>query len=353
MTSASEWLALIATRGTDDDGMTAYAVDPAGGALTRLGRTPAAAPGYLATGPDGDLLVATERVEGGRVSSWRVDRTDGSLERLGGQPSGGEGPCYASVDASGRYAFTTNYYGGTLAMFPIDDEGRLGAASHVVRHEATGPHPERQAQAHPHCVVSGPENRLAYVTDLGGDRIAVYRIDFEVGRLEDDAVPDVDLPAGSGPRHLAFGPDGRYAYVVNELDSTITALERDAETGTLDPVATASTLPPDADSAGNKPADVHVHPSGRWVYASNRGHDSVAIFEADGGTLRPLEWAATLGEWPRDFALDPTGGCLLAENGDSHEVVPFTVGPDGGLEPTGQRIAQEKPSCAVFVERDR
>lgn len=193
-------------------------------------------------------------------------------------PTGGDGPCYCSVDATGRFVFVAHYSGGSVSVLPVDASGRIDEPTDVVEHAGSGTDPDRQEAPHPHSIAMGPDNRFAYVTDLGTDRVYVYALSFYTGTLRPADSPHAPVHAGAGPRHLDFGPDGEFVYVVGELDSTLTTLARDPETGGLSTVGTADTLP-DGFRGENKPADVHVHPSGQWVYASNRGHDSVAIFD--------------------------------------------------------------------------
>jgi len=188
---------------------------------------------------------------------------------------------------------------------------------------------------------------VAYVPDLGTDRLVAYGLDTAAGRLRPDAAPDVELHAGAGPRHLAFAPDGGYAYLINELDSTLTGLERDPATGAMSIVETVDTLPRDYDGE-NYTADVHVHPSGEVVYGSNRGHDSIAVFDAAEGGLTPRDHVPTGGEWPRNFALDPAGDHLFAENADTDDVHVFDVDDDGGLHATDRAVTVPSPVCMQF-----
>ncbi|WP_255681387.1 lactonase family protein [Natrinema sp. SYSU A 869] len=319
------------------------------GTLTERARTPAANPMFLAVRPDSETLYAVERVDGGRVSAYRIDAESGRLTRLNGRSSEGGGPCYVSVDATGRYAFVANYQGATVAAYPIADDGRLGEAADVVRHEGSGSDPERQAAAHPHAIAPGPENRFCYVPDLGTDRIAIYRPD-ESGALRPAEAGPVTASAGAGPRHIAFHPTDPYCYVVDELDSMVSAYERDPQTGGLAAIDRSSTLPA-AFNGDNEPADVHVHPSGRWVYVSNRGHDSVAVFAVDPttGRLEAVAHEPTRGATPRDIALAPDGEVLLASNQHGNAVVGFAIDETGRLEPIAE-LPVPKPVCAKFLE---
>lgn len=349
----ADHLALVCSTASDgDSGVYAYGYDADAGTLSETATTPVEHPMYLAVHPDRDRVYVANRTDGGTVSAFAVDRTDGSLDRRIDRSSEGVGPCHVSVDPAGRYAFVADYGGASAAMYPLDDAGDLGPACDVVRREGCGPDPDRQAEPHPHSAVPGPDGRYCYVPDLGTDEVAVYRIDATDDRLVPADPPAVALPPGTGPRHLAFDADGEYGYLVGELDSTVTALARDPATGALEAVASASTLPVAADGADNAPADVHVHPQGT-VYVSNRGHQSIAAFEALGdgrNELRPLGHTPTGGANPRDFAVAPDGRHLLVENRDGYEVATFAVGADGRLTERA-RCEVPKPTCLAFVPR--
>lgn len=308
-------------------------------------------PSFLVASPDGTRLYVADRSTGdGRIVAYGIDREAGTLSRLNAALTGGGGPCYCSVDATGQCVLTAQYGGGTVLVLPIDDEGRVGEPTAVLEHEGSGPNAERQSEPHPHAFLAGPDNDYAYAPDLGADRVFVYDIDPVAGRVEPAECGHADVCAGAGPRHLAFHPNGRYAYLINELDSTVTAFERDATTGGLEAVTTASTLPENY-GGENATADIHVHPSGEYLYGSNRGHDSIAVYDiaADGRpTLIGTE--STRGEWPRNFALDPDGEFLFAENADSDTIVTFAVGSDGTLEATGTVTDCPSPVCLAFVD---
>lgn len=350
----SEYLAFVcSTASGGDAGVYSYSLDAATGRLGALTRTTVEKPTYLAAHPSGEYLYATNRTAGGVVTAFRIDADTGDLTRVNRRSSGGEGPCYVSVDAAGRHAFVANYDAGCVSMLPLSDDGRLGEPTDVVVHEGSSVHPDRQTRPHPHCVVPGPRGRFVYVPDLGTDRIVVYRIDAERGLLRREERLEVAVPDGAGPRHLAFDAAGEFAYLVNELDSTLVAFAYDATTGALARLDAVSTLPVDADGA-NPCADVHVHPSNRWVYASNRGHDSIVIFEGveTGGGLRPVGHTWTRGRNPRDFVIDPSGRTLVAENRDSGTLVCFAIDVEtGALEPTGTERVVSRPTCAAIVPR--
>jgi 6-phosphogluconolactonase len=239
-----------------------------------------------------------------------------------------------------------------VAVFPVAPDGGVGAATSVVQHQGRGPHPERQTSPHAHCIVLDAANRFALAADLGIDRVLVRRFDAASGALTPAAVPEVALQPGAGPRHLAFSPDGRTLYAVNELDSTLVVFAYDPETGGLRERQTLSTRPADA-TTENFPADLHVHPSGRTVYASNRGDDTIAVFAVapDSGRLTLEQSVPTGGRWPRNFAIDPAGELLLVANQRSDSVVGFRIDPaTGQLTPNGSRIELPAPVCLLFAD---
>jgi len=333
-------------------GVFSYQFDPTDGSLRPLTRTKSEAAMYAGLHPSGDYIYTANRISNDVITAYRVDDT-GGLKALNRQSSEGTDPSYISVDSAGEYAFVSNYTGGTVAMLPIEGDGRLQPASDIIDHEGSGPNPDRQAQPHPHSANLGPEEDFLYVPDLGTDRIAIYWIDREGGRLRPAAQPHATVQPRAGPRHLDFHPNERFCYVINELDGTIVAFEYDPETGALDRIENVSTLPAKYDGH-NQCAEVQVHPTGNWLYGSNRGHDSIAIFEIDQrtGHLDAVDHEPTGGHWPRHFTLDPSGAHLYAENRRSDSVVAFAVDEDTGrLRQTGQRFELPEPVCLQFVVR--
>ena len=343
------------TRGdTGSEGIYRAELDVASGELTVRGVAARAAnPSFLALSADGGRLYAVSEVSDhdgapqGATAAYRVG-ADGALAPLGWQRTGAPGPCHVAVHPSGALAFAANYAGGALTMYRCAADGALGERLLTLHHEGRSVDPERQQEPHPHSVNLSPDGAFLYVPDLGIDRIVSYRIDAAAGTLT--AAGSAALAPGSGPRHFTFHPRGRVAYVINELASTITALAYDAADGGLTELQTVSTLP--AGFAGSSHcADIHVHPSGRFVYGSNRGHDSIAIFAVGGdGRLDPVGHEPTQGSTPRNFTLDPSGALLLAANQRSDSIVSFRVDPDSGrLQPTGHRAAVPAPVCLVPV----
>jgi 6-phosphogluconolactonase len=321
------------------------------GEFERLSHTAGGNPAYAAVHPDGSHVYTVDRVEGGRLSGFELNRSSGDLSRVTERSSEGEGPAYVSVDATGRYVFVANGSGGTIAAFPVRDDGRVGPSSDVIRPGSKSGSSTGEETQHPHCIVPGPDNRFVYVPDMKADRVWAYEFRFSDGAFRPADPPSVRVPDGTGPRHLAFHPNGRVGYVVNELGASVTVFEHDTETGGLDPVQTIATLPDDY-GGENKCADVHVHPSGQWVYASNRGHDSIVVYAADPdtGRLDIVDHESTRGHWPRDFAIGPDGRFLYVENMRSDSVESFAIDEaTGRLSPLDRGLDIPSPICLQFI----
>ena len=315
-------------------------------------------PSFLVPHPNGRFLYAVgeasavgDKGQGG-VMAFLIE-PGGKLKALNTQPSGGAGPCHLAVDAKGRFVFTANYGSGSVAALPILADGSLGAPAATVQHAGSSVNPQRQTGPHAHCVNLLPDERFLLACDLGLDKLMVYRVGESARALTENDPPFCALAPGSGPRHLAFGRNGKFVYVVNEMGSSVTVLAYDAKHGTLNETQTTSTLP-EKWPGKSTCAEIAVHPSGKFVYASNRGHDSVAVFAVNRktGALSLVEHAPTQGQTPRHFALDPAGDWLLAENQASDSVVVFRVNTKtGALTATGQKVAVPAPVCAVFGPR--
>ncbi|MBN2030987.1 lactonase family protein [bacterium] len=314
-------------------------------------------PSFLAVDQNQRYLYAvneTSRFEGnpsGALSAFRIDRRTGSLELINQQPSHGTDPCHLIVDQSNRFALVANYSSGSASVFPIGQNGELGDSTDVVQHQGKSIHPRRQQGPHAHCITLDASNRFAFVADLGLDKIMIYRFNDTSGKLIPHVEPWCPIKAGAGPRHFAFHPDGETAYVINELDSTLTVFAYDATNGMLKEMQTLSTLP-EGFTGENSCAEVQVAPSGRFVYGSNRGHDSIVVFAVDPNTgyLSFVQHQSTLGRTPRHFTIDPTGRFLLAANQDSDTIVVFGVDSESGiLTPTGFQIEVPVPVCLQFV----
>jgi 6-phosphogluconolactonase len=310
-------------------------------------------PTFLAIHPGGRYLYTVNEVsDASTVSAFTLDAMTGKLTPLNRQASGGIGPCHLAMDVTGRCLLVANYNSGSIAALPIHANGSLGEATTTIQHTGSSVNPTRQAGPHAHLICPSPDNRFALNCDLGLDRVFVYRLDADAAKLSPNDPPFETVAPGSGPRHLTFSPDGKFAYVINEMASTINAFAYDATNAALTEVQTLSTLPKDF-SGNNTAAEIVMHPSGKFLYGSNRGDNSIAVFAVDrkSGKLTLVEHQSTQGRTPRHFVIDPTGHWLLAENQESDSVVVFALDPDTGkLKPTGQTVAIGAPVCAVFVD---
>lgn len=308
-------------------------------------------PSFLAVHPSKPLLYAAgEAGEGGAVSAYSIRPGDCRLELLNRSSSVGAGPCHVAVDRAGRHVLVANYGGGSVAVLPIAESGELGEACAFVQHEGSSVHPQRQQSPHAHSITLDAAGRFAVAADLGLDKLLVYRYDDALGKLEANEPPFAQVAPGAGPRHFAFHPNGHFAYVVNELANTVTAFAYDAAAGRLDTIHSVSTLPDGFDGT-NTGAEIRAHPSGRFMYCSNRGHDSIAAFAVDeqSGRLTSLGQTLTQGQTPRNFNIDPSGRFLLAANQTTNTVVLFRIDADtGGLTPEGTPIEVPAPVCVVF-----
>ena len=284
--------------------------------------------------------------------AYSVDAESGVLSYINSQGAGGPGPCHVKLDATGRYILAANYHGGSVCVLPVEDDGSLGPASDFIQHEGSSVNPRRQDEAHAHSINPDPQNRFVYVPDLGQDRVVIYRMDMENGRLIPNNPAYVEVNPGFGPRHLDFHPGGKWTYLINELGSAITAFEYDENTGGLSEFQTIATLPTGF-SGSNTTADIHVHPSGKFVYGSNRGHDSIAMFavDQDSGRLTPMGHCSTKGRTPRNFGIDPSGRFLLAANQNSDNIVSFSIDQETGhLTAMGQEVNIPMPVCVRFLD---
>jgi 6-phosphogluconolactonase len=287
----------------------------------------------------------------GAVSAFSIDRATGTLTLLNRRPSMGTGPCHLVLDKGGRNLLVANYGSGSVSVLPVVAGGRLGAATGVVQHAGQSINPDRQKGPHAHCVTLDRANRFAFVCDLGLDKVLAYRFDPQRGELTPHDPPFAQVKPGAGPRHMVFRPDGRFAFVVNELSSTITVFRYDADAGVLHDVQTVSTLPEHFDGP-NSAAEIDVHPSGRWVYVSNRGHNSVVLFnvDSDHGTLTYVEEQGTGGFKPRHFGIDSSARYLAVGNQDSDTVLVARIDAGNGrLRPSGVFASAPSPACVKFL----
>ncbi|HEX5165297.1 MAG TPA: lactonase family protein [Thermomicrobiales bacterium] len=338
------------------EGIYVYQLDPASGDLTFVSLMPDVPnPSFLTVSADGTRLYAPNETTtlagrpGGAVSAFAIDRQSGGLALLNRQPSHGTDPCHVRLDQTGRNLLVANYTSGSVAVLPVETDGRLAPASDVRQHHGSGPNPTRQEGPHAHFITPDRSNRFVLVADLGLDQVLIYRLDVDAGTLAAHEPAFAALPPGSGPRHLAFHPSLPILYVINELASTISTCAWDGDGGTLRVLETISTLPKGFDGQ-NSCAEVRAAPSGRFVYGSNRGHDSIATFAVGpDGSLTPAGHTSTGGENPRNFTLDATGTYLFAANQDSDTIVTFRVDSGtGALTPTGQVTSVPSPVCVLL-----
>ena len=337
------------------EGIYGYHMDGTG-ALTHFTSIMSVNPSFLTIDRSKRYLYAVNEVgeflqkPGGAVSAFAIDPMTRNLRLLNEQATLGADPCYLSVDSRKRTLLVANYTGGNITVLPLRSDGTLGMAAEVKQHEGSGPK-EQQKGPHAHCIIFDRSERHALAADLGIDKVMIYRVDRATGKLTPANQPFAELKAGAGPRHLSFHPSGKFIYAINELDSTMSAFKYDEREGTLAMIETVSTLPSDF-SGTSYCADVHVSSSGKFLYGSNRGHNSIVVFEIDQrtGKLTLIEHVSTEGNWPRNFTIDPSGRFLLVANQRSDNVVVFSIDPaTGRLKPTGVNEQIPSPVCLKFL----
>jgi len=358
-TRARELLLYVGTYTTGkSEGIYLYRFNLTSGELTHAGTARGVVnPSFLTLAPSRRYLYAVNEVDdfagrkSGAVSAFAVDQKTGDLRLLNQQASLGANPCYVDVDASGKFVLIANYTGGNVTVLPIQRDGSLGESTDTKQYQGSSVNRERQEGPHAHCIRLDPTNRFAYSCDLGTDKIMIFRFDVRSGKLLPGEPPWVQVKPGAGPRHLAFDHTGRHVFALNEMHSTITAFARDSEKGTLRELQTITTLPK-AFAGANTGADVHVSPNGQFLFCSNRGHDSIAIFKIDprNGPLTAIGHEPTRGLTPRNFAVDPTGAFLLVANQKSDNIVVFRLDQrTGRLSATGQVAQVPAPVCLKFT----
>ena len=344
--------------GEKSQGIYLSQLDPATGALAPAELAAEVKnPSFLAIHPSRKFVYAVSEVAdaggkpSGGVSAFAVDPKTGKLKLINQQSSQGAGPCHLVVDQTGKNVLVANYGGGSCAALPIGDDGKLGEATAAIQHKGKGTNPGRQEAPHAHSINLDLANRFAFVADLGLDQVLVYRFDATKGTLTANDPPAVAVAPGSGPRHFAFHPTGKFAYVINEMANTVTAFAYDGKRGSLQEIQNITTLPEGYKETSHT-AEVVVHPSGNFLYGSNRGHDSLAIFTIDPATGRLIAVGhqSTGGKAPRNFAIDPTGAWLLAENQGSGTIVVLRIDQKTGqLKPTGDKLQVESPVCVRMI----
>ena len=350
---ADRALVFIGNYTSGDDAAIYYGeADPASGGLRIHGRTPCEdSPSFLALHPNGRYLYAANEVShfdgAGAVSAFAVDADSGALTFLNLQPTGGSAPCHNTVDHSGRFVLSANYGGGSVSMHPVRDDGSLGEISDFHQHEGSSVDPGRQQGPHAHSINVDPGNGFAFCADLGLDEVLVYALDLEAGRLVPHGAGRVT--PGAGPRHMAFHPNRRFAYVINEISNTITVFARGEDGGSLTEVEEVTTLPAGYAETTHT-SDIHLSSDGRFLYGSNRGHDSIAAFAVDSGSGRlTLLGHAPVPSAPRNFAIDPTGRWLYSGGHNTDRIAVLRVDDSGRLEDTGQGVDTPSPVCIKML----
>jgi 6-phosphogluconolactonase len=330
-------------------GIYAYRFDAKTGKFASIGlAAETSSPSFLAIHPNHKFLYAANENAQGTVSAFAIDAATGMLKLLNSVSSKGSGPCHVSLDKTGKWLFAANYNSGSVASFPVRADGSLGEAISTVQHQGSSVDRSRQAGPHAHEAVVSPDNKLLFVPDLGLDKVMIYRIGAD-GALTPNEPPSIGVAPGYGPRHLAFHPNGKFVYVMTEMADSVLAFGYDGKGGTR-AIRTISAVP--ADFTGLKSgAEIAVHPNGRFLYASNRNHNSIGIFTIDSnGAPTAAGNVSTQGKTPRFFELDPTGGYLIAANQDSANLVVFKIDQKtGGLTPTGDALELASPVCVAFV----
>jgi 6-phosphogluconolactonase len=340
-----------------EPGIHIFKLDLHTGAFTPVGSsTGVSNPSFVAVHPSRKFLYAVAETgdfgakNTGAVAAFSIRSDNGTLQLLNQVSSEGQSPCYVTVDKEGKNALVANYSSGSIACVPIREDGTLKSASAAIQHSGSGSNPQRQAGPHAHSINLDQANHFAFAADLGLDKILIYKYDPAAGNLVSADEPFVSVPPGSGPRHFAFHPSGRFAYACGEMTSTVIAFSYDPAKGMLKELQVLSTLPEPV--KGNSTAEVQVHPTGKFVYVSNRGHDSIAIFTVDpaSGLLTAAGHVSTGGKTPRNFGIEPTGKYLIAANQGSDSLIVFRIDPvTGKPEPTGQKASVPKPVCVKFL----
>lgn len=350
------FLVFFGTGGKESEGIYGARFDTADGSLTPLGVVAEArSPGFVEIDPSGERLYSTGASAEGAATDWQgvasysINRESGQLTLINGVGAEGRGTCHVTVDSQGHTVAVANYGSGSIASMSVAEDGTLSQAVSAHQHEGSSVNEERQKGPHAHSVNFSPDDRFLIAADLGTDEVIVYSHDPATSKIERHSV--VKPAPGSGPRHFAFHPTGSYAYVINEMASTVTGYTWDAAAGELTEIQTIGTLPEDF-TEFNKTAEIVVHPSGRFLYGSNRGHNSLAVFSVDPATgqLTFVEHVTEGIVWPRNFRIDPTGQYLISANRDTNNVVVFSIDQQTGrLTPTGHELAVPGPICVRFL----
>lgn len=315
-------------------------------------------PSFLKIHPNGKFLYAVNEVgdfqgkKSGGVTAFALDVKNGKIAKLNQQPSGDTGPCHLTIDSKGKYVLVAHYGGGSTTVLPIRENGHIGPVTSQIKHKGSSVHP-RQKAPHAHAIHVGPNNKFAFAPDLGLDKVLVFKFDENSGKITETKFDGAKVAPGSGPRHFGFHPNGEYAYVINEITQTITSFSYHPKRGKLRSIQTLSTVPHPV--KGNSTAEILVHPNGKFLYGSNRGHNSIAMFSINekNGMLTSIGHESIRGEIPRNFGIDPTGQFLLAAGQRSNNVNVFRIKLDTGrLKFTGHSVKVSQPVCVRMILQD-
>lgn len=334
--------------GTGSEGLYPMSFDPETGTLDLGVPEYTASPSFLTSHPDEPIVYTVNETSAGGLTAFEVDSDSDALEMIDAVDTGRAGPCHVSLLHEGDWLVAAHYWGAAITVHPLHAPDDIGDPTHIIDRTGSGPNPDRQEQAHPHSAVSGPDGQYVYVPDLGTDDVVIYRFDSKAGRFSEQST--VSVTPGAGPRHFTLHPNHELALLINELDSTVWTFRIDEDGAGLTHLDSTSTLP-DGSSGENTTAEIAVHPNGRWVYGSNRGHDSIARLELDpdSGEIHWHETTATRGTKPRHFTIAPDGAHLLVANQDSDTVELFTIDEEtGSLSYTGTSVGVPTPSCIHF-----
>lgn len=355
---SSELLAYVGTyTNKGSKGIYVCKFDLSTGELKPFSNIQSDSPAFLAIDRKRKFLYAANEIgqfqgkSSGAVSAFSINQKTGELTFLNQQATNSPGPCSVIVDKTGKCVLSANYSGGSVSVFTTKADGSLNEVSDLVQHQGSSINPNRQKEPHAHTIIVDDSNRFAFCADLGLDKVMIYKLDAKKGKLTPNTSAFTSVKPGAGPRHFKIHPNNKFAYVINELDETVTAFAFDKKQGTLTEIQAISTLP--ADFTGTSYcADVHIHPSGRFLYGSNRGHDSIVVFAIDpaSGKLSFVEHQSTQGKWPRNFAVDPTGQFLLVANQNTDNIVSFRIDAQTGkLTPTGKTVEISQPVCIKLI----
>ncbi len=358
MIQASDPLVFVSAFASGEKGaIHTFRFDQATGRLSPVSRaSDVEHPFFLAVSPDGRFLYSIDADKFGgdddeRVAAFSIDRKTGGLKRLNAQSSRGRASCYLDVDKTGKAAVVANYSSGDIAALPINEDGSFGKAASYIRHTGSSVNPKRQQAPYAHCLEISPDNRFALAADLGIDKVLIYRLDAAIAKLApNSAQAFATVEPGSGPRHVTFHPNGKRVYVINELKNTVSFFDYGPKDGTLSHRQTIPTLPPDFDGTSHT-ADLKITPNGKFLYGTNRGHDSIAIYRiADDGTLSLVNITPSLGKGPQNLLITPDGRWLLCANMPGNNVVVFKIDAETGeLSPNGEPVSVPMASCIRWL----